>query len=58
MSHEIQTPSVAICTYRVKGGKEDEFIALLRRHWPTLRDLGMADEEPSLAFRGTDESGV
>lgn len=57
MSHESQTRSVAICTYRVKGGKEDEFLALLRRHWPTLRDLGMVDEEPSLVFRGTDETG-
>jgi hypothetical protein len=57
VSHESRTPSVAICTYRIKVGKEDEFIALLRRHWPTLRDLGMVDEEPSLVFRGTDESG-
>jgi hypothetical protein len=52
-----QTPSVAICTYRIRTGKEDEFISLLRRHWPTLRDLGMVEEQPSLVFRGTDESG-
>jgi hypothetical protein len=57
VNHDTQTPSVAICTYRIKLGKEDEFLALLRRHWPTLRDLGMATDSPSLVFRGTDESG-
>jgi hypothetical protein len=51
-------PSVAICTYRIKPGKEDQFIALLRKHWPTLRDLGMAEDTPSLTFRGADESGA
>jgi hypothetical protein len=48
---------IAICTYRVKPGKEDEFSALLRRHWPALRELGLAEDRPSLTFRGTDESG-
>jgi hypothetical protein len=57
MSNESQPPPVAICTYRIKAGKEDEFVGLLRRHWPTLRDLGMVDESPSLIFQGADESG-
>ena len=57
MSNEIRNPSVAICTYRVKGGREGEFLALLQRHWPTLRDLGLAEATPSLVYRGTDESG-
>jgi len=57
MSNEIKNPPVAICTYRVKGGKEDEFITLLRRHWPTLRDLGLVQGVPSPVYRGTDESG-
>ncbi len=57
MSSESQPPPVAICTYRVKSGKEAEFVRLLQRHWPTLRDLGMADERPSLVFQGADESG-
>lgn len=48
---------VAICTYRVKPGKDREFLALLRRHWPTLRDLELAENTPSLMFRGSDESG-
>jgi hypothetical protein len=57
MTNDSQIPPVAICTYRVRAGKEDEFIALLRQHWPTLRDLGMVEDTPSLVFRGTDESG-
>jgi hypothetical protein len=48
---------VAICTYRVKSGKEAEFQAALQRHWPTLRDLGLAADEPSQIFKGLDESG-
>jgi len=51
MSNESNAP------YRVKGGKEDEFIALLRRHWPTLRDLGLVEGRPSPVYRGTGESG-
>jgi hypothetical protein len=50
-------PPVAICTYRVKSGKENEFVSLLRRHWPTLRDQGLVENTPSLVFQGTDESG-
>ncbi len=51
------TPAVAICTYRIKKGKEDEFLGLLRRHWPTLRDLGLADEIPPPIFKGVEASG-
>ena len=47
---------IAICTYRVKAGKEEEFLKLLRRHWPTLRDLGFVEETPSEIYRGIDES--
>jgi hypothetical protein len=48
---------VAICTYRVRVGKEEEFLGLLRRHWPTLRDCGFVDETPSQVYKGNDESG-
>src|SRR2546423_13769606 len=53
----MSAPSVAICTYRIKNSREDEFLGLLRRHWPTLRELGLAADTPSLLFRGTDDSG-
>ena len=46
----------ALCTYRVKRGKEKEFEKLLGRHWPTLRGLGLVNAKPPLQFRGLDES--
>ena len=45
---------VVLCTYRVKAGCEKEFIGLLKRHWPTLRRLGLVHEQPRLALRGRD----
>lgn len=48
---------VALCTYRVKEHKEQEFLSLLRDHCPTLRQLGLVTDEPSPVFRGNDESG-
>lgn len=43
-----------ICTYRVRGGAEEEFAGLLGGHWRTLLDLGFVTEEKSVVFRGTD----
>ena len=48
--------SVALCTYRVKKGKERDFERLLGRHWPTLRRLGLVTAEKPLHFRGVDEA--
>jgi hypothetical protein len=39
-----------ICTYRVKPGARERFIELLRRHWPALRDAGLATDTPALHF--------
>jgi hypothetical protein len=39
-----------ICTYRVKSGAREQFIALLRKHWPTLRAAGLATDTPALHF--------
>ena len=39
-----------ICTYRVKPGAREKFIDLLRKHWPTLRDVGLATDTPALCF--------
>jgi hypothetical protein len=57
MNHESTHPPFAICTYRVKKDREAEFLSLLSRHWPLLRDLEMAEDEPSLVFQGIDETG-
>ena len=46
--------SVVVCAYRVKPGREKEFIELLKRHWPVLRKLGLVDEQPRLALQGRD----
>jgi hypothetical protein len=46
-----------ICTYRVKAGNEDAFVALLERHWPTLRGLGLVTAAPPQHFRGFEQSG-
>ena len=56
-SHE-QGADVVICTYRVKAGKEEAFLDLLRRHWPRLKDLGLVRGEPSRVYRGGDDGGV
>ena len=45
---------VVVCTYRVKTGREQDFITLLERHWPTLRKLGLVHEQPRMALRGHD----
>ncbi len=45
-------PQTVICTYKVKPGKEADFEALLRKHWPTLRDNGLVTDTPPRFFRG------
>ena len=45
---------VVVCTFRVKIGREQDFIALLKRHWPTLRKLGLVQEQPRMALQGHD----
>jgi hypothetical protein len=39
-----------ICTYRVKAGAREQFLALLRKHWPALRAAGLATDTPALHF--------
>lgn len=39
-----------ICTYRVKAGKREQFIALLQKHWPALREAGLVTDTPALHF--------
>ncbi len=46
-----------ICTYRVKESTQPDFHALMTRHWPTLKKLGLATSERPLLYTGKDESG-
>ena len=50
-------PETVICLYRVRSGREDAFTDLLERHWPALRELGLATETPPRHFRGQEQSG-
>ena len=50
-------PVRMLCTYRVKDGKESDFLRLLERHWPTLRRVGLATDDPAQVFRSKDKTG-
>ena len=39
-----------ICTYRVKAGAREQFVALLRKHWPALHENGLATDTPAMCF--------
>jgi hypothetical protein len=51
------SPVKMLCIYRVREGKEAEFESLLERHWPTLREVGLASEKPARWFRGVSKDG-
>ncbi|HTG72802.1 MAG TPA: hypothetical protein VMB70_03500 [Terriglobia bacterium] len=48
----------ALCIYRVKPGSEAAFRGLLGKHWPTLRRLGLAADDPSIIYQGMEKPGA
>jgi hypothetical protein len=48
-------PEIVICHYRVRDGATDEFVGLLARHWPVLRELGLVTERPDECLIGHDD---
>lgn len=50
-------PETVIAIYRVRAEKLDAFMALLRRHVPTLRRLGLATDDPPVFYRGEENEG-
>jgi hypothetical protein len=42
--------NVNICIYRVRDGKREEFVKLLKKHWPTLKKAGLATDQPAQHF--------
>ncbi|HYE79591.1 MAG TPA: hypothetical protein VEI97_16510 [bacterium] len=56
MSHPQDHPghNTVICTYRVKPGNEEAFVKLLEKHWPALRSLGLATDQPPVIYQGLD----
>jgi hypothetical protein len=43
-----------VCVYRMQPAKEPAFKALLDKHWPTLRQAGLATETPPTIYRSVD----
>lgn len=50
-------PVRMLCTYRVRDGKEGDFLALLEKHWPTLRNFDLATDDPVQVFRSRTKTG-
>ena len=51
----MSAPEIVHCTYRVKPEAEETFLALLRRHWPVLREQGLTTDSPAVAWRGEED---
>ena len=49
--------NTVMCTYRVRETDQDALLDLLTQHWPTLRDLGLATDDPATIYRGRDDQG-
>ena len=52
---EMSGPVKMLVTYRPKAGKAEELLALVQKHWPTLRSLGLSTEEPAIVYRATNK---
>ncbi|HYE08287.1 MAG TPA: hypothetical protein VEL07_22425 [Planctomycetota bacterium] len=48
------TPSLTMCVYHVKPGKEREFEKLLAIHHPTMVKLGLVAKQPHQVWRGSE----
>lgn len=46
------SPVTVIATYRVQSPRVDDFMALLRDHWPTLRELDLVTTDEPVIYRG------
>ena len=51
------TPVEMLCRYRVKSARDNEFQALLVKHWKVLHDAGLATDEPARLLRAADKAG-
>jgi len=45
-------PITAFAQYRVRDGHVDEFLALVGKHGPILRRLGLVTDEPTRVYLG------
>lgn len=51
------TPTTVMATFRVRSGHEEDLVALLRREWNSLHQLGLVADNPPQLFRGDDGGG-
>ena len=50
-------PETVVAIYRVRESELDPFMQLLTEHWPTLRRLDLATDEPPTVYRGKEDDG-
>jgi len=50
-------PNTVIAIYRVRRERRQDFLALLARHPPRLRELGLVTDEPPVVYVGEEEEG-
>ncbi len=50
-------PIDTLCIYRIRKGKEKEFKAILRKHWPTLRKAELTTRRKPTIWRGQSQNG-
>ena len=51
-------PETVIATYRVRADKEQEFLAVLRKHYPTLKNLGLVTDDVPVVYREPTDADV
>ena len=47
-------PVTVLCVYKPKRGMEEELLAVLEKHWPTLHATGLVTDEVARLYRATD----
>ena len=50
-------PETVVAIYRVRESELDAFMQLLTEHWPTLRRLELATDDPPTVYRGKEDDG-
>lgn len=58
MAHPSDTGNVVMATYRPKPGKDDALRAVIARHVPRLRELGLATSRPVALLQAGDGTYV
>src|SRR5436309_14993982 len=51
----MKTPVKMHVTYRAKPGKEEELLALIKKHGPALQSTGLIVGGPAVIYRATDK---